>query len=215
MTVKSLVLATITAITTSAFAAEGIDMNDPLRAVAREGDVRIDAQLLRDTVSPGAAIAVKYQIQNFSDHAVAVAEKIMSASFDQETQTITLAIGAETPNDVMPQLITIEPGEKKVFRASAVPSLGPTAARGIFGTKPRYVQVKVTILRGLEPFQQLIASQARGPQPLPDALFDQWFESSDTIFLNTLPVQFSATSSMATPMDVEQQHRGRTSRRLP
>ena len=55
------------------------------------------------------------------------------------------------------------------------------------------MQVKVSILRDLAPFAQLIAPAGTRAPParLPDELFDQWFESNDTIFLNSVPVRFS------------------------
>src|SRR6185436_2441155 len=65
MTTKTALLALTasTLLTAAAANAAGIDMNDPRRALGRENDVRIDAQLLQETVSPGTAIAVTYQIQ--------------------------------------------------------------------------------------------------------------------------------------------------------
>jgi len=59
------------------------------------------------------------------------------------------------------------------------------------------VQVKVTILRDLAPFAELIQNQSRtrGPQRLSDELFDRWLEGSDTIFLNALPVGWTPRGS--------------------
>lgn len=170
----------------AATAGATIDMEDPRRVVGREDDVRIDAQLVQDTVSPGSPIGITYQIQNFTKSPVAVAHKVMDASYDMETRTITLAVGAEVPVDGnMPQIVVIAPGEKKVFRAGATPAYNVAAMR-IGGSLPGYVQVKVSILRDLAPF----AKTASG-QTLTDAQFDSWFEANDTIFLNTVPVRFS------------------------
>ena len=199
------VAATIAAVLVSAAAdAASIDMNDPLRAKGREGDVRIDAQLVTDAVSPGAPVGVTWQIQNFTDAPVAVATKSVDATYDPDSQTITLAIGSEVPDDGnMPQMILVAPGEKKVFRAAATPAIAPTAVR-TGGAMPRYVQVKVSILRKLEPFLELIRGQAPAarPQPLSDELFEQWFESTDTIYLNSLPVHWSSRTNKV--IDVEQ-----------
>lgn len=182
-----------------------IDMNDPRRALGREDDVRIDAQLLNDTVTPGAPIGVTWQIQNLTDMPVAVATKVCDASYDPDSRTITVAIGSEVPSDgTMPQMTVIAPGEKKVFRAAATPVISPAASRSERGSAPRYVQVKVSILRRLEPFLTLIKRQSptAKPEQLSDELFDQWFESTDTIFLNSLPVQWNARAQR--PVDVEQ-----------
>ena len=59
-----------------------------------------------------------------------------------------------------PALSTVAPGEKKMFRTGVTPVLGAAAARSTLAP-PRYVQVKVSILRDLAPFAQLIARQAR------------------------------------------------------
>lgn len=194
---KSLLYTTValTLLCTATVTAASIDMDDPRRALGREHDIRVDAQLTRDSISPGTPIGVVYQIQNFGSSSVAIADKLASASYDDETRTITLALGAEIPDDGnMPYLVTIAPGEKKVFRASAVPALNAAAMRRTM-TAPRYVQVKVSILRDLEPFAALLDRQATAPQPLPDTLFNTWFESNATIFLNALPVYFNAISS--------------------
>jgi hypothetical protein len=198
-------LAAIVLIHAAAASAASIDMDDPRRTVGREDDVRIDAQLIQDTVSPGSAIGVTWQIQNLSDSPIAVADKVVAATYDADSQTITFAIGAEVPSDGrMPRVVTIAAGETKVFRAGATPMLSAAAMRATLAP-PRYVQVKVSILRDLAPFAQLIAQQQKldqrasqqqnaGPV-LPDELFDRWFESNDTIFLNAVPVRFSARPS--------------------
>ncbi|MGZ5442347.1 MAG: hypothetical protein ACXW5U_10040 [Thermoanaerobaculia bacterium] len=185
-------IASIPLIHAAAATAAGIDMDDPRRALGREGDVRVDAQLVRDTVSPGAPIGVTYQIQNLSDSTVAIAAKVSDASYDEDTRTITLALGSEVPPDGnMPQMVVIPPGEKKLLQASATPKLQVAALRAAFAASPRYVQVKVAILRDIQPFVALIDEQdGRTKRRLSDELFEKWFECNDTIFLNSVPVQF-------------------------
>lgn len=181
--------------TVSLSSAAGIDMKDPHRALAREGDIRIDAQLVRPEVAPGATIAVTYQVQNLSNAPIAIAARRAEATYDKETRTITFAIGAEVPSDGnMPEMTTIEPGKTKLLRAAAVPMLAASVRSADRGAFPRYVQVKVTVMRELTPFETLIRSQAAGRQTtvrLSDELFERWFEANDTIFLNTIPVQWS------------------------
>ena len=189
-------LATIILIHAAAASAAAIDMDDPRRLVGRENDVRIDAQLVQDTVSPGSPIGVTYQIQNLSRHPVAIADKVSTASYDEDTRTVTLAVGAEVPPDgKMPHLVVIAPGEKKVFRAGATPTFNAAAIRTAMTSGPRYVQVKISILRDLAPFEALIAQPGRVPQMLSDAQFDSWFESNDSIFLNSVPVRYSPRRS--------------------
>jgi hypothetical protein len=187
----SLALGTSLLLTASA-AAASIDMNDPRRALGREGDVRIDAQLTRDTVTGGAPVGITYQIQNLSTSAIAIAHRESDASYDEDNRTIVLAIGSEVPPDGnMPPMILIEPGETKVLTAAATPTLRPAAMRTTLTVAPRYVQVKVAILRDVRPYLQLIRSQnGRSRQRLSDELFEQWFESNDTIYLNAVPVHY-------------------------
>jgi len=187
-------LAAITLLHAAAASAASIDMDDPRRVVGRENDVRVDAQLTQDTVSPGSVVAVTYQIQNFTTAPIAIADRVTTASYDADTATITLSIGAEVPQDGrMPHVATLAPGEKKIFRTGATPTLNAAAMRSSLATPPRFVQVKVTVLRDVAPFSLLIESQqqARVAPVLPDALFDKWFEANDTILLNTVPVRFS------------------------
>ncbi|HEX8619714.1 MAG TPA: hypothetical protein VF911_19185, partial [Thermoanaerobaculia bacterium] len=169
----------------AASAGSAIDMENPRRAVGREDDVRVDAILVQDTISPGGAIGVTYQIHNFSPAPVAIAYRAANASYDTASRTVTLSVGAEVPQDGrMPQVVTIAPGEKKLFRGGATPALNPSVFRA--SSAPRYVQVKVTILRDPATFSTVTSGE-----PLSEQQFEQWFEANDTIVLNTIPVRFS------------------------
>jgi len=173
-------------------AGASINMDDPRRALGREDDVRVDAQLVTDTVAAGTPVAVTFQIQNLTREQIAIADKVASASYDPETRTITITIGSEVPQENMPSVTVINPNEKRVLRASATPVFTAAATRARLGATPRYVQVRVSILRDLAPFRALIDMQAQGPQRLSDELFELWFESNDTILLNSVPVTFRA-----------------------
>jgi hypothetical protein len=182
-------IAAIVLLYTAAATAATIDMDDPRRAVGRENDVRVDAQVAQETVSPGSAIGVVYQIQNFTSTPIAVADKVAIATFDPESRTITLSIGAEVPDDgKMPHVVLIAPGEKKIFRTGATPHLNASVRATM--AVPQFIQVKVSFLRDLTPFAALVAPEQVGAV-LTDAQFDEWFESNDTIYLNTVPVRFS------------------------
>lgn len=185
-------LASIAVLSAAAASAASIDMSDPRRALGREGDVRVDAQLLRETVTHGTPIGVTYQIENLSDSTVAIASKVSDASYDEDTRTITVAIGSEVPPDGnMPQMIVIKPGEKKVLQTAATPTLRAGSIHSKLAASPRFVQVKVAILRNLTPFADLIAKQdGRTRKRLSDELFEKWFECNDTIFLNSVPVDY-------------------------
>jgi hypothetical protein len=191
----------------AAATAASIDMKDPRRALGRADDVRVDAQLVQDSISPGAPIGVTYQIQNFTATPVAVADKVSDASYDSDSRTITVSLGSEVPSERLPHLVLIAPGEKKVLRGAAMCALNAAAIRNSLAAAPRYVQVKVTILRDLAPFLPLIQKQTQAPaaaQTLPDELFDRWLESNDTIYLNALPVQWAPRTRNSGGADAEQ-----------
>lgn len=195
---SSRLLFAIALFSATALRGANVDMNDPRRALGREDDVRIDAQLHQDTVSPGSSVGVVYQIQNLTAKPVAIADKTADCSYDPESRTITLAIGSEIPaSGSLPHMVVIAPGETKTFSVSALLRVNLPSVRSPFISEPRYVQVKVNILRDLAPFALLLERQMKTPASaimLTDAQFDQWLESNDAIFLNTIPVRYSPRS---------------------
>jgi hypothetical protein len=179
----------------SALAAR-VDMNDPRRALAREDDVRIDAQVIQQELSSSSPLTVTYQIQNFSPLPVAVADKTTDIDYDPDTSTIIFSIGAEVPEGAtMPHLVVIRPGEKHVFSAGGTVNIATPHVRTPWTLVPRYVQVKVVILRNLTQFASLIETQMKTAvqPPLPNEMFEPWVEASDAVFLNPIPVRWSVT----------------------
>ncbi len=146
-----------------------VDMNDPRHAVGREDDIRIDAQVLQQEISSNSPLNVTYQIQNLTSAPIAVADKTYDTDYDPETRTIVVSIGCHVH--------------------VAVPAI-----RTPWTAVPRYVQIKVVVLRDLGQFAGLIERQAGSAvQPaFPNELFDQWVEASDSVFLNPVPVHWSA-----------------------
>ncbi len=168
-----------------------VDFKDPRRALGREGDVRVDAELIQDTVSPSSPVNVTYQIENLSATTIAVADKVCDVSFDIDSRTVTLSIGAEVPPGAnMPHLVTIHPGEKRVLSGGAMLHINVPMMRTPWTAVPRYVQIRVTILRDVTPFVKLIEQQNKTalPVPLPNDVFDRWVENSDSVLLNSIPV---------------------------
>lgn len=175
-----------------------VDFKDPRRALGREDNIRVDAEMVQETLSPGAPICVTYQVENLTNDPIAVADKVTDASFDPDSQTITMSIGAEIPTGtVMPHLTTIPAGESRTFRAAATTQIAVADAQGRWAQVPRYVQIMVSVLRDLGPFAKLIDIQARSSTapPMPNDLFDQWVASVSTVELNTLPVRWTAARS--------------------
>ncbi len=179
-------------------------MKDPKRAIGREDDIRIDAQILTDSLAANAPVRVVYQIENLTSKFIAVADRVCSSSYDSESRTIVVEIGAEVPSSTaMPHLVTIGPGEKKVFRAGATPHVLLPATRSPFTSLPRYVQIKVNILRDTTAFTPLIAEQTRtqAPIPLADALVETWLDANDAIYLNSIPVQWDGPRTAVASAD--------------
>lgn len=185
-------------ISAAAAQAARIDFKDPARALGREDDVRVDAQLVGDTLSSNQPIAVNYQVQNLSTGWIAVADKVASADFDADSRTINLNIGAEVPKDGnLPHMVLIAPGEKKTFTAGAVAQVAAPNSRSPFAVIPRYVQITVNFLRDVKPFKELITRQVAAAQTEPairlsDAQFDAWMQANDSVVLNSLPVVWQA-----------------------
>lgn len=168
-----------------------VDFNDPKRALGREGDVRVDAELTQDTISQTSPINVTYQIENLSKTAVAVADKVFDTHFDADARTIRFSIGAEVPpGPNMPHLVIIRPGEKRVLAGGAMVHVVTPNIRTPWTAVPQYIQIQVTLLRDIAPFATLIEQQSKATVavPLPNDMFDRWVENSESVLLNTIPV---------------------------
>ena len=172
-----------------------VDMTDPKRALGREDDVRVDAQLIHDTITSGSAVGVTYQIENLSAEPIGIADKVCDITYDRDSRTVTLSVGSEVPaKGEMPHVTTIAPGQKKTFTGGAILHVSAPNVRSPFVAVPQYVEIHINVLREITPFQQLIGEQERATAPivLTDQQFDQWLENNDTIFLNALPVRYTA-----------------------
>jgi hypothetical protein len=185
----------------AAYAAH-VDMKDPRRALGRDDDIRIDAELMQDTVASNSTIAVTYQIENHSNAPVAIADKLSDASYDPDTRTIVLSIGSEIPaTKTIPHLALINPGEKRVLTTGATVHVAMPHVSSPFAAVPQFVKILVNVLRDLRPFAEAIAHQAKNSVaelPLGNDLFDQWIQSNDSIYLNSIPIRWKAeTRDMA------------------
>lgn len=194
------VAAAVTLIGAAVAAAARVDMNDPRRALGRDGDIRVDAEMAQDALAPNSPLSVTYQIQNFSNHPIAIADKIAETDFDADSLTITLSIGAEVPPGQMPHLAIIGSGEKRVLIGAALVHVAVPNVRTRWTMVPRFVQIKVTVLRDVSAFGKLIDQQKNAALPVafPVDLFDRWVENSDSIMLNSIPVYWKGESRRGT-----------------
>lgn len=185
------------AISFDAASAASVNFDDPRRALGREDNIRVDAQLAQETFASGSPVGITYQIHNLTDHPVAVADRVSDISYDPENSTITIAIGSEIPTAGMPRLEIIAPGQKKTFTSGTMMAVAIPAIRIPQASIPRYAQIKVSVLRDISPFAELIQRQTNvfDIAPLSDALFDRWLESNDTIYLNPIPIQWTSSAA--------------------
>ncbi len=198
---KPLVPAVVLALIAGASLAARLDLTDPRRALGREDNIRVDAQITQETISSGAPLSVTYQVQNLTQNPIAVADKVTEMTYDDESRTITLALGAEVPTgSAMPHLVVIAPGEKRVFSRGTLVRVVMPSVRTPWTAVPRFVQIKVSVLRDVTPFAALIEQQRRSTTPpaLPSEMFDRWVESTDAVYLNAIPVRWIATRSQIT-----------------
>lgn len=189
-----LIALSVVSVISSAAMAAHVDFKDPRRALGREDNIRVDAELAQDSVAANAPVTITYQIENLSQSTIAIADKISDVSFDPDSATVMLSVGTEIPPHDVPHLTIINAGEKHVFQAGGILHvMVPTeASRGI--PVPRQVQIKVTVLKDVAPFARLLAERTKSsaPTPLPNDMFEPWVDASTSIFLNTLPVYWQA-----------------------
>src|SRR5689334_1098094 len=95
-------------------------MKEPRRVVGTDNDVRIDAEVFGDTLTPNVNIPIRYDITNNRSNTILVADLLLNATYDPGTFTVTVDIGSEIPGQqYLPRLIAIPSGGKKSFNASA------------------------------------------------------------------------------------------------
>ena len=183
-----------------------IDMKDPRRALGREDDIRVDCEMAQDSISRSAPINVTYRIQNLTNAPIAIADKVSSVSYDEDSRTITLSIGAEIPEETVPHLVVIGPGMKKTLTAGGIVSVAIANKGAHSNTTPMYVQVRVNVLRDLAAFRDLITQSDQGTKSVafPGALFDPWIDATASVFCNSIPVHWSAGAGKDDPPSAEQ-----------
>lgn len=170
-----------------------VNLKEPRRVVGTENDVRIDAEIDADRLSPSQTIKLKYDITNQRSLPIAIADIIPESTYDAETRTVTIGIGTEVPGEQMlPRLMVIAPGERKTF--VAVANIHLLIGSGPFVVVPNALRLKVNFLGDTTPFAKLIAIPERGvhdPQ-LAAELFPKWLEQNETVITSSVPMRWGA-----------------------
>ncbi|HEX9162888.1 MAG TPA: hypothetical protein VF980_14380 [Thermoanaerobaculia bacterium] len=175
-----------------------IDMKDERRAVGREDNIRVDAQLTQDAVTSGSPIGVVWQVENLTNAPVATSAEV-SADYDAAARTLVLSVGSEVPSGgAMPRMVVIAAGEKKVLTGATTVHFMVAGAGMPHAAVPRFVQIKASVLRDLTAFATLFEQRVSRKAVLTDAQFTQWMESNDTIVLNALPIHYDVARGRAT-----------------
>jgi hypothetical protein len=188
---------TVALLATACATTRPVNLKEARRVVGTENNVRIDAEIDIDRLSPSQTINLKYDISNQRPLPIAVADIFPESSYDSETRTVTIGIGTEVPGEqLLPRLVVIGPGEKKSFVAAArVHILSPAGAPSPFIRYPNALRVKVNFLGDTGPFAKLISISERGvhdPQ-LANELFPKWLERNETVFTGTVPMRWAGT----------------------
>jgi hypothetical protein len=172
-----------------------VDMKEARRVVGTENDVRVDAEIFGDTLTRNSNIALKYDITNNRPQPILVADLLPNATYDEETQTVTVELGAEIPGEAfLPRLIPIGSGEKKSFSAAARILIAPHADASPWVPRPRALRLKLNFLGGAgAPFEKLIAIPEKAvhdPQ-LAAELFQKWVDQNESVTTNALPMRWA------------------------
>ena len=130
-----------------------------------------------------------------------IADLIPETTYDPETHTVTISIGAEIPGEqFLPRLIPVRPGERKSFATAAhVVIVANTASPWV--PRPNALRLKVNFLGDPKPFEKLISipEKAVHDPALAAQLFPKWVEGNESVFTNTLPMRWVMTGEEPTP----------------
>ena len=172
-----------------------VDLDEPRRVVGTEDSVRVDAQIFGERLTTSTSIRLTYDITNERTRPIAVADIIPEASYDPDTQTVTVTIGSEVPGEtLLPRLVSIGPGEKKNFSTVARVNLMVGRVANPLTRFPNALRLKLNFLNDTEVFKQLIAIPERAihDPKLADELFPKWLERNETLYTNALPMRWGA-----------------------
>ena len=192
--VSSLVLLLLIAAACST--TQPVNMSEPRRVVGTENDVRIDAEVFGDTLSPNVSIPIKYDISNNRSNTILIADLLLNATYDPETFTVTVDIGSEIPGEqYLPRLISIPSGGKKSFSAAAHVSIMQNPSATPFAPRPNALRLRVNFLDDPQPFAKLIDIPERAvrDRQLAAAIFPKWVEKNETVVTNALPMRWRST----------------------
>jgi hypothetical protein len=214
VTTRIRVLAPIVVLLAAACASAPVNMDEPRRLVGTEGDVRLDAEVIGEQLSPTARLPIKYDITNNRTTPIAVADLIPETTYDPETQTITVSLGSEVPGEeFLPRLLLIAPGEKKSFSTNAPVKVVMPGGPNPFVRFPNGMRLKLNFLSDPKPFAELIniPEHAVHNPKLAAEFFPKWVEGNESVYTNTLPMRWLGATGLVdeAPVEVPRRRTGR------
>ena len=175
-----------------------VNMSEPRRVLGTDNDVRVDAEIYGETLSPSSNIAIKCDVTNNRSTPILVADLIPQASYDPEAQTVTVDLGSEIPGaQFLPRLLSIAPSGRRTFTTAArvVIRGGSPPVAGF--RRPNALRIRVNFLGGeIKPFQSLVDIPERAVHDpvLASAIFTRWVDRNETVTTNALPMRWVGTS---------------------
>ncbi|MEA2766570.1 MAG: hypothetical protein QOK07_2974, partial [Gemmatimonadaceae bacterium] len=125
---------------------------------------------------------------------ILIADILPQATYDPETQTVTVSIGTEIPGEqFLPRLIAVQSGEKKSF-ATGVHVVIVSNPSAPWQPRPNALQLKINFLGDSQPFEKLVAIPERAVHDpkLAEQLFTKWVERNESVMTNSLPMRWAA-----------------------
>ena len=173
-------------------------MSESRRVLGTDNDVRVDAEITGDTLTPGISIPIKCDVTNNRTTAILVADLIPQASYDPESQIVTVDLGSEIPGEqLLPRLVSIAPSARRTFTTAARVTIrsGSPLVPGF--RRPNALRIRVNFLGGdTKPFERLVDIPERAVHDpvLAAALFTRWVERNETVTTNALPMRWAGGS---------------------
>ncbi len=187
-----------------------VNQSEPRRVVGTDNDVRIDAEVFGDVLAASMTLPLKYDITNNRQAAIAIADLVPETTYDEDTRVVTISLGSEVPGTtLLPHLISINPGEKKTFRAVARVNIMLPANTPLTPI-PRELRLKLNFLSDISQFEKLITMTEKGmyDPKLADELFPKWLERNETVYTNTLPMRWSVQPQDENAVPASRRRRG-------
>lgn len=174
---------------------DSVDKSELARLVGREGDVRIDAQIIGSNLNLGSNVGIVWEVENLRPDPIAIADIIPEVSYDPKTGVVTILLGSEVPgNQLLPRLDQILSGETRTFKRSARLGVRPARTAAAAG----HVRIRLAYLAATEPFAELIALEQkalRNPE-LAEQFFIPWVENIRFVTTNEVPLQWSRREAL-------------------